>query len=207
MTNLEDPNIKALSRAVLRDAHSDSETVLAEAKEKSEAILKSAREKAAALQAEILEKANREAQRIHGELISTAQLKARMLQLEQREQLLDQVFDAAHRQLFVLQQGTDYEQIACRLLKEALSQLGVKEARVRIDRVTRKFLTDEVLADVSKEIGVQIRLGAALEQGLGVIAETLDEHRQYDNTLEARLLRLQETQRLPVYHLLMGEPL
>jgi V/A-type H+-transporting ATPase subunit E len=207
MMKSEDPNIQALSRAVLRDAHSDAEKVLAEAKEKSDAILQHAQEQAAAMRAEILEQANREAQRIHGELISTAQLKARMLQLEQREKLLDEVFETAHRQLSILQQGTDYDQIACRLLREALSQLCVKEARARTDQVTREFLTDEVLADVSRETGVRVQLGTSLEQGLGVIAETLDGHRQYDNTFEARLFRLQDTLRLPIYHLLMGEPL
>ncbi len=207
MADTEEPNIEALSRAVLRDAHSDADQVLAEAREKSEAILQQAREQSASVRAEILEAARREAQRIQSEQVSTAQLKARMLQLEQREKLLDEAFSTARQQLSLLQQGSDYGQIARRLLQEALAQLGVKELRLRMDPLTRKMLTDEVLAQAAREAGVQVQPGPALERGLGVIAETLDGHRQFDNTLEARLLRLQDSLRMPVYHLLKGERL
>ncbi len=201
----EDPNIAALSRVVLRDANGDSERVITEAKKKADAISQHAQEEAASLRAEILEQARREAERIQSEHMATAQLKARMLELEQREKLLDEVYKAAQGQLHGLQQKANYEQIARRLLQEALLQLGVKQAQVYIDPVTREFLTDEALANVSKETGVEVQVGASLEQGMGVIVETLDGHQRYDNTFEARLRRMWDALRSPVYHLLMGE--
>jgi vacuolar-type H+-ATPase subunit E/Vma4 len=203
----EDPNIGALSRAVLREAHGDAERVMAEAKEKADAIRQHAQQEAASVRAEILEQANREAERIHSELISTAQLKARSWQLEQREKLLDEVYKTARQQLNALQQRADYEQIVRFLLKEALSQLRGEQVQVRTDQVTQKFLTYEVLADVSKETGMQVQFGTLLDQGTGVVAETLDGHRRFDNTFEARLNRMQDALRSSVYHLLMGEPL
>jgi vacuolar-type H+-ATPase subunit E/Vma4 len=207
MMKSDDPNIEALSRAVLREAHSDAEKILAEAKEKSEAIRKQAQEQADARRAQILEQATREAERIHSETISTAQLKARSLQLEQREKLLDEVFEAARQQLNTIQQSSDYEKIVRLLLSEALTHLHVTQALVRADPTTRKFFTDEVLGEISKGVGVNVKLGPPLEHGIGVIAETPDGHRQYDNTFETRLARSRDTLRLPVYHLLMGESL
>lgn len=207
MMKSDDPNIEALSRAVLREAHSDAEKILAEAKEKSEAIRKQAQEQADARRAQILEQATREAERIHSETISTAQLKARSLQLEQREKLLDEVFEAARQQLGTILHSSDYQKTALFLLHEAVERLKVQQALVRADESTRKLFTDEVLKEISKDVGAKVQLGPPLERGIGVVAETPDGHRQYDNTLETRLVRLRDTLRLPVYHLLMGEPL
>ena len=207
MMKSEDSNIEALARAVLREAHSDAERILADSKEKAEAIRQETQQQADAIRTEILEQATREAERIRSEMVSTTQLKARTLQLEQREKLLDEVFDAARQQLASIQKSTDYEKTAYLLLRDALTHLKAEQVLVRTDATTAKLYTPEVLGEISKEIGTQITIGPSLERGIGVIAETPDGHRQYDNTLETRLARLRDTLRLPVYHLLMGEPL
>jgi V/A-type H+-transporting ATPase subunit E len=200
-------SIKALSRAVQDEARTEADQVLADAKAKAEAIRQRAQEQAAAERAEILEHASADAERIRSQAIATAQLKARTLQLARREKLLDSVFAAARQQVPTVQQWTDYGQIAHHLLQEALTLLGADAAQVRADEGTRAVLTDPVLAEISKELGVQLQFGAPLEQGTGVIVETTDGHRQVDNTLETRLSRLQDALRAPVYHLLTGEPL
>jgi vacuolar-type H+-ATPase subunit E/Vma4 len=199
-------SIKALSRAVQDEAHDEAGQVLADAKAKAEAIGQHAQEQAAAERAEILERAAADAGRIRSQAIATAQLQARTLQLERREKLLDSVFEAARQQLPTVQQRADYGQVARRLLREALILLGAAAARVRADEQTRALLTGPMLAEISKELGVQVQWGAPLEQGTGVIVETVDGHRQVDNTLETRLSRSQNALRSPVYHLLLGEP-
>jgi vacuolar-type H+-ATPase subunit E/Vma4 len=140
-------------------------------------------------------------------VLSTAQLKARTLQLGQREKLLDEVFEAAQQQLAAIQKSSDYEKTARMLLTDALAHLRVEQAVIRADPATRKFYTTDMLDEISKEMGAKISLGQPLEGGIGLIAETPDGRRQYDNTLETRLARSREALRLPVYHILMGEPL
>jgi vacuolar-type H+-ATPase subunit E/Vma4 len=125
--------------------------------------------------------------------------------LEQREKLLEEVFDTAEQRLSSVLRGSDYRQTAQRLFKEALLQLGSDTAMVRADEETLKTLSTSVIENVSKEMQMQIKLGDPLEKGLGVIAETEDGHRQYDNTLETRLKRMQDTLRSSVYRILMGE--
>jgi vacuolar-type H+-ATPase subunit E/Vma4 len=200
-------SIQALSRAVLSEARAEAERILADAKTNAEAIRQRAQEQAAAERTEILERAAQEAERIRGQAIATAQLKARTLRLERREKLLDRVFEAAWQQLPGVQQGIDYDQIAHHLLREALIHLEADAALVRADERTQMLLTDQVLSDISKEMGGQVQLGMPLKRGTGVIVETADRHRQYDNTLETRLSRSQEELRSPVYHLLLGESL
>lgn len=200
-----DENIEALSRAVLSEARSQAEQILAEAREKAGAIRQRARQQADAEREEILEHAEQEAARVRGQAVAAAQLEARTLHLEQREELLEGVFKAAREQLPSVPGWKDYDQITANLLREALEHLGASSAQVRADETTRKFLTDQVLADISEDLNVQLQTGPVLDQGIGVIVQTMDGHLQYDNTLGARLSRMQNSLRARVYHLLTGE--
>jgi len=202
-----DEDVTVLSHAVLSDAHADAEESLTNAKAKAEEIRKLAMEQAASERARVLEKASLEAERVRSQAIATTQLKARTMQLEQREKLLESVFDTAQQRLSTIQKSSDYEKTAYLLLREALVQLGAKKAIVRADGITGKFFTSSVVDKIAKDLGMQVIIGEVLKQGTGVVVETEDGHRQYDNTLETRLGRMQDTLRSPVHHILMGESL
>lgn len=200
-----DENIKVLSRAVLSDAREEAEQALSEAKTKAEEIRQEARDEAEAERSRIMEQAHREAERVRGQALAVAQLKARTMELGQREKLLENVFSEVRQKLTTMQRDSDYEQVAERLLHEALRQLNADTARVRADKTTQAIFTSRKLEKISKDLNVKIQMGNALEQGTGVVVETLDGHRQFDNTLETRLKRMQETLRTPVYRILTGE--
>jgi V/A-type H+-transporting ATPase subunit E len=200
-----DENIKGLSQAVLNDAHSDAEQILADAKAKAEEIRKQAAEQAAAERTKILEKATVEADRLRSQAVATTQLKARTTELAEREKLLNEVFEKAGQKISAADKNADYEKTANLLLREALTQLGTTAAVVHVDKATQKFLSTSTLEKLSKELNVKIKLGEPLSEGLGVVVETEDGHRQYDNTLETRLKRMRDSLRSPVYHILMGE--
>jgi len=200
-----DENIKVLSHAVLSDVRGDAEQVLAEARAKADAIRAQAAEDAAAARAKIMEKAATDAERVRSQAIATTQLKARTMELEEREKLLNNVFQSAQEKLASVQQSRDYEKIAQGLLHEALTQLGTDTANVHADKATAKFFTNSLIESLSKELKVKIQLSEPLAKGMGVIVETADGHRQYDNTLETRLKRMRDALRSPVYHILMGE--
>ena len=197
--------MQALSRAVLAEARAEAEQLLADAQTKVEAIRQRAQEQAETESKQILERARQEAASIRSQCIAAAELGARTLRLERREKLLDSVFDAVQQRLSAVQQWTDYGQIVRQLSYEAVAQLGAPSARIRADVRTRAMLADGMLAEIASQAGVELELGEPLQRGTGVIAETVDGHRQYDNTLEARLSRLRGALRAPVYHLLMGE--
>jgi vacuolar-type H+-ATPase subunit E/Vma4 len=203
----EEENIEALGRAILRDAQSEVEQIQAEAKAKADAIRQRAREQAEAERKAILDRAKQEAERLRSQVVATAQLKARTLQLEHREKLLDKVFDAARQRIPSLQKRPDYEQIAARLLREALDQLKANKAEVRADAATQKSLKAETLDRVSKELNAQLTMGKTLDAGTGIVVDASEGRLHYDNTFETRLNRLQSALRSAVYHVLMGEKL
>ena len=203
--NTEAQDIEMLSRAILTEARDEAEQIRAEAQERAEAIRKRAQEQAEQERKAILDRAREDAERLRGQSVATAQLKARSTQLAYREQLLDRVFKTVRERLPEIQKRRDYEQIAAQLLREALVQLRVNKAEVRADKTTEQVLEKGVLRELSKELNGEFTSAGELEEGTGVIVEAADGKLHYDNTLETRLQRLEGTLRAAVYKMLMGE--
>lgn len=200
-----DENIEALSQKMLSDAKAEAEQIVAAAQAKAEAIRKRAEEQAAAERKDIIDRAQQEVERLRSQSLATTQLKARNMQLEYREKLLDTVFAAAREKLPAVQHYSNYDKIAADLLKEALQHLKDFPVQVHVDAFTQKSLQAQNMQQIAKDLNVEIKDTSLLKNGTGVIVETADGHLNYDNTLETRLNRLQSLLRAPVYHILMGE--
>ncbi len=200
-------NIDLLTDAVLSEARAEAEKILAEARQAAEKVQREAQEEADNEYKAIIERANLNADRIRRQAIASTQLNARTTQLAQREKLLVKVFDNANQQLSSIQQWSDYNQIAMRLLREALANLHAEKVVIHADESAEKFFTPAALQKLSEELKMELSLGEPLKQSTGVLIETEDKRLRYDNTLETRLSRLQNSLRTSVYHLLMGETL
>jgi vacuolar-type H+-ATPase subunit E/Vma4 len=207
MRTVTEEDVEGLSRAILEDARTEAEQILAEARKTADEIRSRTQAQADAERQDILTRAGEEAERLRGQALATAQLKARTMQLDHREKLLEAVFQEATKQLSSVPQWSDYGEIAQALLREALMQLRAGEVEVRADAATLALLTDAVLDGIANEMKVTIKKGKALERGTGVIVEAENGHLKYDNTLDVRLARMQSALRSPIYHLLMGEAL
>ena len=205
VTRATEENIEPLSRAILKEAEVDAQQMREEARAKADAIRQRGQEEAEKVRREILEKAQAEADRLRSQTVASAQLKARTMQLEHREKLLDRVFQAAREKLADVQKRPDYDQLAAMLLREALVQLRVNKAEIRADPATRTLLEKKALKDISSELMGEFTVADNLEDGRGIVVDAADGKLHYDNTLETRLQRLQSTLRASVYKLLMGE--
>ena len=197
-------DIEMLERAILTEARDEAEQIKAEAKEKADAIRQRAQGQAEAERKAILDRARDDTERLRGQAVATAQLKARSSQLAHREQLLERVFKAVKEQLPHVQKRPDYDEIATMLLREAITQLRVNKAEVRADETTQKALKKS-LNEISKELNAELTIGNVLEEGTGVVVDAGDGKLHYDNSLETRLNRLQSTLRSSVYQILTGE--
>ncbi len=200
-------NLDKLSKEILNQAESESNLILAEARKKAEQIRERAKKEAADAKARILDQAKRDAERLHSQAIATTQMKARTLQLESREKLLTEVFQAAIKKLPSVREYNDYEGIVKKLIVEAAELLGTEKVVISADNETAKLITDKMIKTISAEIKSKIEAGEPLKKGTGILAATEDGHLNYDNTLETRLAHLETELRAPVYHILMGEPL
>ncbi len=200
-------NIELLTQAVMSQADEEAEKILSAAKTKADAIRQQASQQAAAEGERILEQASRDAERIRRQTVASAQIKARMLELEQREKILADVFAAAREQLTNVQRHKDYPRIVDQLLREAVTHLGTESVQIHADAATKRLLTQERLAKISKDLKIKLSLKGQLKAGTGLVVQSEDGRMQYDNTLETRLNRLENALRSPVYHILMGEAL
>ena len=201
----EAQDIEMLERAILTEARDEADQILADAKTKAETIRTRAQEQAEAERKAILDRAREEAERLRGQAVATAQLKARSTQLSHREELLDRVFKEVREKLTEVQNRPDYDEIVAMLLREALTQLRVNKADVRADEATQKILKKGALRDISKELNGEFKDGDVLEEGTGIVVDAADGKLHYDNTLETRLRRLQGTLRSAVYQVLTGD--
>jgi vacuolar-type H+-ATPase subunit E/Vma4 len=195
-------DIELLARAIMVEAREEAERLHAEAKEKAEAIRRRAQQEAESERQAILARAKEDADRFRSQSSATSQLKARSMQLEQREKILNDVFEEVRKQLSAVKKRSDYAEIATMLAREALTQLKVKEAEVSADEVTQKALK---LDDLSRELNGKFIFGKKLEEGTGVVVNAAGGKLHYDNTLETRLSRMQGSLRSSVYKVLMGE--
>jgi V-type H+-transporting ATPase subunit E len=177
----------------------------AEAKERAEAIHRRAREQAESERKTILDRANQDAERLRSQAVATAQLKARSMQLEHREKLLESVFEEVRKKLAEASKRPDYDAIAGLLLREALTQLRISKAEIRADEATLQALKKGALEQLARELKGEFVFGSTLEEGTGVVVDASDGKIHYDNTLETRLSRLQATLRSTVFNVLMGE--
>jgi len=200
----EAEDIDMLARAILTEARDEAEQMQAGAKEKAEAIRRRAQEQAESERKLILDRANQDAERLRSQTVATAQLKSRSSQLESREKILDGVFEEVKKQLDSVKKRADYDAIASLLLREALTQLRVNKAEVKADDLTQKALKKKALAEISNELKGEFSL-SGLDEGTGVVVDAAGGKIHYDNTLETRLSRLQNSLRSSVYKVLMGE--
>ncbi len=203
--NTQVDNIEMLERAILGEARDASEQIKAEAQQKVDAIRKRAQEQAERESKSILDLARQDVERLRGQAVATAQMKARSVQLAHREQLLDRAFKTVKEKLSEVQKRPDYDQIATLLLREALVQLRVNKAEIRADKITKNILEKSALGEISRELKGQFTITGELDEGIGVIVDAADGKLHYDNRLETRLHRLQSTLRASVNTVLMGE--
>lgn len=203
--NSEAENIAELERAILIEAREEAEQMQVEAKEKAEAIHKRAQEQAESERKAVLDRAREDADRLRSQATATAQLKARSSQLEHREKVLDNVFTEVKKQLDAVKKRPEYDAIAALLLREALTQLRVSKADIRADEATQKALKKGALDEIAKELKGEFTISGGLDEGTGVVVNASAGKIHYDNTLETRLSRLQNTLRASVYKVLMGE--
>lgn len=201
----DDDALRAFSEAVQHKAQADADQVLAGANAKADGIRQRSRAAAEAERDEILARARSKAERLRDQAIAAARLKGEMRKLAGREQALAEAFAAARSRLAGVGRRADYDRVLRTLLRGALAALGADAAVIRADPQARAILAGERLEALARESNVRLTLGPDLPHGTGLIVETADGRRQYDNTLEARLERLQDRLRARVFRLLAGD--
>jgi V/A-type H+-transporting ATPase subunit E len=201
----EQDKVQVLERAIMEIAQQEAEAILDEARGKADSLQKQAQDKAAAESEQILEEARQTVNELLDQARAKAQLEAQMLKLQRREQVLMRTFDQARQQLATIPQRPDYADIVRHLISEAATFMGDEAFVIQADAATNRVLDAAFLEDLAQQLHVGLERGTQLEEGTGIVLMTPDGHRRYDNTLETRLTRVQDSVRTAVFHILAGD--
>ncbi len=203
----EKKEIQTLRRAILNEAQAQAQAILADAQAQAAKIREEARQAAAEEAERYVAQVRTESEGLEERAAAAARLEAQRMHLKRREAVLRRVFDTARERLASAPAGDDYPSVAEQLVREGLERLGaVDAATLRADEATDRVLVEgQVLERLEEELGVELHVGPTLEKGIGVVLQTPDAHRRYDNTFESRLARLWPTLRTRAYHILMGD--
>ncbi|MCD6286008.1 MAG: hypothetical protein J7M39_08865 [Anaerolineae bacterium] len=198
-------DIKSLSDAVMSQAKQGLERALTQAESLAQSTRDQARADAEVESKKIVAGAESQAQRLLEQARATARLEAQSMKLGRREALLSNVFDLAAARLSDVQGLEDYRSVAFALVRDAVEHMEKVGALVILaDDVTRAFFDDSALDELSSDVGCELSLGSALEEGTGLVAQSLDGRLVYDNTLQARLDRHRSSLRASVFQILRG---
>ena len=199
------PEVAALRASVLAEAERAAERTLAAARARAQEIRAQAEAELDAECAAFAAEARVEAARYQQKALGAARLEAHSMSSRRREVVLTQVFARAGSRL--QRQIDSYGRVVPLLVREAATELdGVETLMVHGDEAALAVLDEAALARIGEAVGCRLLAGTVLSQGHGVVVESADGRLRYDNTLEARLARLQPTLRAEIYQLLMGEP-
>ncbi len=197
-------SIQALENAIMAEANREARQILKEARTKADRIKRESQLETEIECKTIIQQARAEAEMMQGHAAAAAQLEAQTLKLQRREQLLVSVLSAARQRLSAVTQWPEYGDIVRELIREAAAKLNADELLIHTDATTQAVLSDAVLSELSATLAMRLTRGEPLLSGVGVVLETPNGHRRYDNTLETRMQRIQESLRTDIYHILRG---
>ncbi|MDR1721602.1 MAG: V-type proton ATPase subunit E [Methanobrevibacter sp.] len=183
--------------------------------QKAEAEAKSHQEKEAKLgeleRTKILDDANKQSKMRHQQIISEAKMKSRRLELEAREEVIEESFNKATEELKKIASTTDsqYVDSLVKIIKEAAIEIKGGELIILTkgeDVVKVQPLIDSIANDVKAETGVDtsFEFGEAITTIGGAILKTKNGEIEVNNTIEARLSRYKKDLRSEVAKILFN---
>jgi len=189
---------KAASETLEKVSREFEAEVLAElegARGQALSIVHSARKETTQVVTKILETSVKQSESLKRQLIGAAELEARNAQLKSLEKGVNEVFDAAAKEVAGTS-GPRYEQSLTQLLKEALEVIG-PEAIVHCSSKDKRGVWAAMRRLRDGEVNLTLD-DRSIDTVGGVVLTTKDGSVKFDNTFEARLERLKPSLRKEV---------
>lgn len=181
--------VEELCRVILTDAQTESSQLREGAAQFVQEVLEKGDTQAKVLRQKILDEAWEKIHQYQDEAENEMKQKSRTVWLIEREKLLDLVFDNLEARFPEVIKTEEYQQNLPEWIRGALQQLQSEEVILHLDPFSNELISDEFLMKLQTELSVRLQRGEVLIDRHGVLAESADGHRVFENTLEARLER------------------
>lgn len=195
--------IELLCRAIAAEGQNEAEKILAQSKAAAKRLLDAAKENAEVkFQGEILSQRNKayaDAKR----QVDAADLEAKRRLMAFREEIMREVFHALGDRLNSFRNDPSYPDFLLKALKEGIARLPGKDFLVELNEADLPAIQDKI-SEIASELSIHVSIKTSTELSDGVRLYTADRRQLYDNTLSARLNRLENEIKQAIWRRIFG---
>jgi len=191
--------------SIMSDAQIKADSILAEAEKENETILRDGETVADTEKEKILENAQKTAQMRYQQIISEAKMNSRRMELEAREEVIEEAFQKAEEKLKELasSDASQYKESLEKVIVESGVEIGGGDLVILVKESDVTKITGSVSsleASISDKTGTttKLEMGENITTIGGAIVKTKNGEIEVNNTIEARMLRFKKSLRSEV---------
>lgn len=191
--------------SIMSDAQIKAEAILTKAEKEKESILSEGEVQSVSEKERILETAEKQAKMRYQQIISEAKMNSRRMELEAREEMIEEAFQKAEEKLKMIasSDASEYKASLEKVITEAGVEIGGGNLLVLIKKDDEAKIAGS-LPSIEKSISEKTGNVTKLEMGEnipnigGAILKTKNGEIEVNNTIEARMLRFKKSLRSEV---------
>lgn len=191
--------------SIMSDAQIKADSILAEAEKENQSILSEGEAQAVAEKEKILENAQKTAQMRYQQIISEAKMNSRRMELEAREEIIEEAFKKAEEKLkeIASSDASEYKASLEKVITEAGIEIGGGNLIILVKESDAAKIHGS-LPSIEKSISdktsnpTKLEMGESIPNIGGAIVKTKNGEIEVNNTIEARMLRFKKSLRSEV---------
>lgn len=195
--------------SILSDAKFKADSISEEAENESKSILQEGEKVALMEKEKILEDSKKQSAMRYQQIISEAKMKSRRMELDSREEVIEESFKKAEEKLVEIasSESAEYKESIKNIITEAALEIGGGDLILLLkqeDEAKIKDSISEIENDVKAKTGKEtnLEMGNNINTIGGTIIKTKNGDIEVNNTIEARMLRFKKSLRSEVARIL-----
>jgi V/A-type H+-transporting ATPase subunit E len=195
--------------SILSDAKFKADSISEEAENESKSILEEGEKVALMEKEKILEDGKKQSAMRYQQIISEAKMKSRRMELDSREEVIEESFKKAEEKLVKIasSESAEYKESIKNIITEAALEIGGGDLILLLkseDEAKIKDSISEIENDVKAKTGKEtnLEIGSNINTIGGTIIKTKNGDIEVNNTIEARMLRFKKSLRSEVARIL-----
>ena len=195
--------------SILSDAKFKADSISEEAENESKSILQEGEKVALMEKEKILEDGKKQSAMRYQQIISEAKMKSRRMELDSREEVIEESFKKAEEKLVEIasSESAEYKESIKNIITEAALEIDGGDLILLLkseDEAKIKDSISEIENDVKAKTGKEtnLEIGSNINTIGGTIIKTKNGDIEVNNTIEARMLRFKKSLRSEVARIL-----
>lgn len=195
--------------SILSDAKFKADSLSEEAENESKSILEEGEKIALMEKEKILEDGKKQSAMRYQQIISEAKMNSRRMELDSREEVIEESFKIAEEKLLKIAstESAEYKESIKNIITEAALEIGGGDLILHLKQEDVAKIEDsisEIENDVKGKTGKEtnLEIGSNINTIGGAIVKTKNGDIEVNNTIEARMLRFKKSLRSDVARIL-----